>query len=121
MVIAPIGFVSDHMEILFDLDTQARELCETLGLQMVRAETAGTHPRFIHMIRELITERMDDSQPRPALGVLGPRPDFCPADCCPMPARPARPSNKTGAEGARIFILRNDWCAGRALLERSSK
>ena len=44
VVIAPIGFVSDHMEILFDLDTQARELCAELGLQMVRAETVGTHP-----------------------------------------------------------------------------
>jgi ferrochelatase len=89
VVIAPIGFVSDHMEIIFDLDTQARQLCEELGLQMVRAETAGTHPRFIQMIRELITERMDASQPRLALGVLGPRADVCPADCCPMPARPA--------------------------------
>ncbi len=91
VVIAPIGFVSDHMEIIFDLDTQARELCETLGLQMVRAETAGTHPRFIQMIRELITERMDPSQPRLALGILGPRPDICPPDCCRVPARPARP------------------------------
>jgi ferrochelatase len=44
VVIAPIGFVSDHMEILFDLDTQARELCAELGLNMVRAQTVGTHP-----------------------------------------------------------------------------
>ena len=87
VVIAPIGFVSDHMEILFDLDTQARELCAELGLQMVRAETVGTHPRFIRMIRELICERM--GQPRRALGVLGPRPDVCAAECCPMPRRPA--------------------------------
>jgi ferrochelatase len=66
VVIAPIGFVSDHMEILFDLDTQARELCRELGLQMVRAETVGTHPRFIRMIRELICERgglLLDAQP----------------------------------------------------------
>jgi ferrochelatase len=91
VIIAPIGFVSDHMEIIFDLDTQARALCEELGLTMVRAQTAGTHPRFIQMIRELITERLDASQPRPALGVLGPRADICPADCCPMPARPTRP------------------------------
>jgi protoporphyrin/coproporphyrin ferrochelatase len=84
VVIAPIGFVSDHMEILFDLDAQARELCAELGLTMVRAETVGTHPRFIRMIRELIGERLDDGHPRPALGVLGPRPNICPADCCPM-------------------------------------
>jgi ferrochelatase len=83
VVIAPIGFVSDHMEILFDLDTQARELCAELGLNMVRAQTVGTHPRFIRMIRELIDERLDESQPREALGVFAPRPDICPADCCP--------------------------------------
>ena len=89
VVIAPIGFVSDHMEILFDLDTQARELCAELGLQMVRAETAGTHPRFIRMIRELICERLDESNPKLSLGVLGPRPDFCATDCCLMPRRKA--------------------------------
>lgn len=87
LVIAPIGFVSDHMEILFDLDTQARELCEELGLRMERAETVGTHPRFIRMVRELICERLDDRQPRLALGSLGVRPDFCAVDCCPMPRR----------------------------------
>lgn len=87
VVIAPIGFVSDHMEILFDLDTQARALCEELGLQMERAETVGTHPKFIRMVRELICERLDETQPRLALGALGVRPDFCPVDCCPMPRR----------------------------------
>jgi ferrochelatase len=88
VVIAPIGFVSDHMEILFDLDTQARDLCVQLGLNMVRAQTVGTHRRFIRMIRELIRERMDTSQPRLALGVLGARPDICPPDCCLIPQRP---------------------------------
>ena len=83
VVIAPIGFVSDHMEILYDLDTQAKELCAELGLNMVRAQTVGTHPRFIRMIRELIGERLDEGLPRPALGSLSPRPDLCPADCCP--------------------------------------
>ena len=87
VVIAPIGFVSDHMEILFDLDTQARELSAELGLHMVRAGTVGTHPRFLRMIRELICERMDEGLPRCALGVLGPRPDVCAADCCAMPKR----------------------------------
>ena len=90
VVIAPIGFVSDHMEILFDLDTQARELCRELGLQMVRAETVGTHPRFIRMIRELICERGDQGQPRLAVGALGPRPDACAVDCCVMPSRQDR-------------------------------
>ena len=89
LVIAPIGFVSHHMEILFDLDTQARELCAELDLHMVRAETVGLHPRFISMIRELIRERTEEGQTRLALGVLGPRPDECAANCCPMPRRPA--------------------------------
>ncbi len=89
VVIAPIGFVSDHMEIIFDLDTQARELCEELGLQMVRAETVGTHPKFISMIRELILERINEGQARRALGSMGPRSDECAANCCPRPSRPA--------------------------------
>jgi protoporphyrin/coproporphyrin ferrochelatase len=89
VVIAPIGFVSDHMEILFDLDTQARDLCADLGLQMVRAETVGTHPRYILMIRQLICERMYQGQPRLALGVLGPSLNVCEPDCCAMPRRPA--------------------------------
>lgn len=88
VVIAPIGFVSDHMEVLFDLDTQARELCEQLNLNMVRAKCVGTHPRFIRMIRELIAERMDETLPKLALGTFGPRPDVCPTNCCLMPARP---------------------------------
>ena len=87
VVIAPIGFVSDHMEILFDLDTQARQLCQQLGLSMVRAATVGTHPSFIRMIRELIVERLDERKPKLALGGLGIRPDFCPLDCCLMPNR----------------------------------
>jgi ferrochelatase len=90
VVIAPIGFVSDHMEVIFDLDTQARELCEELGMTMARAETVGTHPRFIRMIRELVAERMDASLPRAVLGTLGARPDVCAPDCCLPPSR--RPS-----------------------------
>jgi ferrochelatase len=54
IVIAPIGFVSDHMEVLYDLDTEAAELCKQLGMNMVRARTAGTHPAFVQMIRELM-------------------------------------------------------------------
>ena len=92
VVIAPIGFISDHMEVLFDLDTEARELCEELGLNMVRAKTAGTHPRFITMIRELIEERISGAADRPALGQLGPSHDVCPADCC-LAGRP-RPAHR---------------------------
>jgi len=82
VIIVPIGFVSDHMEVLFDLDTEAKEHCEKLGMNMIRAATAGTHPLFIRMIRELIEERMTAAETRPALGELGPSHDVCPEDCC---------------------------------------
>ena len=63
VVVAPVGFVSDHMEIIYDLDLQARELCEQLGMTMHRAATAGTHPAFVSMIRELIMERISSAAP----------------------------------------------------------
>ncbi|MEQ8846125.1 ferrochelatase [Botrimarina sp.] len=93
LVILPIGFVSDHMEVLFDLDTEARELCEKLGVNLVRAATIGTHPRAIRMIRELIEERIaterGESPERPALGQYPANHDVCPVDCCLYtPGRP---------------------------------
>jgi ferrochelatase len=97
-VIAPIGFISDHMEVLYDLDTEACAVCEEIQLPMKRAATAGTHPRFISMIRDLIQERFDENPVRQALGVLGASHDVCPVDCCPAPQRPqgtpeTRPKN----------------------------
>jgi len=88
VVLAPIGFLSDHLEVLYDLDVEASELCKSLQLPMVRAETVGTHPRIIQMVRELVEERTA-SGPRLALGVLGARPDACAETCCPAPQRPA--------------------------------
>ena len=81
VVVAPIGFVSDHMEIVYDLDFEAQNLAQELGMKMVRAATAGTHPAFVKMIRELISERMYNEQPR-FVGSRGPVHDVCPADCC---------------------------------------
>ena len=91
VVLVPIGFISDHLEVLYDLDTQARELCDRLGINMIRAATVGTHPRFIRMIRELIAERLSDAPERLALGTLGPKEDVCPEDCCLPPSRPPAP------------------------------
>ena len=92
VVVLPIGFVSDHLEVKFDLDTEAKELADELGMHMVRAATAGTHPRFIQMIRELIEERMSDHPNRLALGDQGPSHDVCPVDCCLYtPTRPGAP------------------------------
>lgn len=92
VVIVPIGFVSDHMEVLFDLDTEAKQVCDELGLRMIRVPTVGVHPRFVGMIRELVLERMEAPVDRPALGILGPSHDVCPVDCCLYtPRRPAAP------------------------------
>jgi protoporphyrin/coproporphyrin ferrochelatase len=88
IVIAPISFISDHMEVLYDLDIEAQQLCDSLSLPMARAKTVGVHPKFIAMIRELILERMNQSAERRALGTLGPRQDICAEDCCPAPQRP---------------------------------
>lgn len=93
VVVAPIGFTSDHLEVLYDLDTEARELCERIGLNMTRAATVGVHPQFISMIRELILERVSGNAPRRALGDRGPNHDVCPPDCCPYtPRRPKAPA-----------------------------
>ncbi len=90
VVLAPIGFVSDHMEVVYDLDLAAAQRARELGLRMVRAATVGTHPRFVRMIRELIVERMSETPARACLGASGPAPDVCPAECCRPPApRPA--------------------------------
>ncbi len=87
VLVAPLGFISDHLEVLFDLDTEASELAEELGMHFVRAGTAGTHPAFIEAIRKLIEERLTPGEPRLAIGLLPPNHDICPIDCCPAPVR----------------------------------
>lgn len=83
VVLAPIGFISDHMEVVYDLDVEAKQLCDELGINMQRADTAATHPAFIRMIRELIVERLDEQLEKRALGVNGPRMMPCEVGCCP--------------------------------------
>lgn len=80
IVIQPLGFLSDHVEVLYDLDEEARTLCDQLGLRLQRAKTAGCHPRFIGMLCDLIRERID----APGLA------DACGPGCCPWP-RKGRP------------------------------
>jgi ferrochelatase len=93
VVVAPIGFVCDHMEVVFDLDIDAANVAREIGLPMARAATVGTHPAYIAMVRELIVERLTPNMPRRALGSLGPSPDRCAPDCClsgrPGPPKPA--------------------------------
>jgi ferrochelatase len=72
IVVAPIGFVSDHMEVVYDLDVEARRVAEEIGMNLMRAMTAGTHPAFVRMIRELMLERINDVVPK----------NICSPDCC---------------------------------------
>jgi ferrochelatase len=72
VIIVPVGFISDHMEVMYDLDTEARETCRELGIEMRRIPTVGTDPRFLRMIREYVEH---------------PQPPLCTATCCAPPAR----------------------------------
>ncbi|MFB7272132.1 ferrochelatase [Streptomyces sp. NPDC056244] len=94
VVMAPIGFVSDHMEVLYDLDTEATAKAAELGLPVRRSPTVGADPRFAAAVRDLVLERAATERGQPvercALGALGPSHDLCPAGCCP--ARAPRPA-----------------------------
>ena len=81
VVVVPIGFVSDHMEVKFDLDLEAAETARRLGLGYARAATPGTDPRFVAMVTDLVCERLEGGQVA-VTGSLGPGPDECPAGCC---------------------------------------
>lgn len=99
VVVVPLGFVSDHMEVLFDLDTEAKEACDKHGIGFTRIPSVGVHPSFVKMIRELIQERITGAEDRPALGQYGPNHDICPVDCCLYP-RPKRPGGRPAARPA---------------------
>jgi ferrochelatase len=94
LVVAPIGFVSDHMEVVYDLDCEAQNLAHELGMTMIRAATAGTHPAFVKMIRELILERVDNAPAR-FLGTRGPGHDVCPVDCCVLSREEAQKTQES--------------------------
>ena len=82
VAVLPVGFVSDHVEVLYDLDHEAQDRAAELGLNMVRAATVGTSPAYIHMVAELIAERVNHLSDRQAIGQYGANHDFCPIDCC---------------------------------------
>lgn len=91
VAVVPVGFLSDHVEVIYDLDVEARAAAEEAGVGFVRAGTVGDHPRFVAMIRELILERTAGG-PRRALGTRGPHHDRCPADCCLTPGQEPAPA-----------------------------
>jgi protoporphyrin/coproporphyrin ferrochelatase len=86
VVVSPIGFVSDHVEVLWDLDEEAAATAGKLGLDYARAATVGTDPRFVAMVGQLVAERTAGA-PTLALGPMGPSHDVCPLGCCPAPRR----------------------------------
>lgn len=94
-VVVPVGFVSDHMEVVYDLDTEAAATASALHLPFARAATPGVHPSFVSMVRDLLVERAaverGQAVQRVAVGELGPGWDQCPATCCPNP-RGSRPA-----------------------------
>ncbi len=77
VIVCPIGFISDHMEVLYDLDTEAKDLCQEIGMEMARAGTAGSHPKLISMICKMVM----NAQTSPVLA-------HCEPGCCPTPQRP---------------------------------
>lgn len=88
VIVQPIGFVSDHMEVVYDLDTEAKAVSDEIGLNFVRAGTAGSHPLFIEMIRDLVIKQSENVDSFSS----------CSPDCCPsgrpVPASPARPTDR---------------------------
>ena len=92
VVVVPIGFVSDHMEVVYDLDTEARTTADKLGVAFARAATAGVDPRFVAVFRDLLLERaaVERGELVARATVAGQRPswDLCPAGCCPNPREP---------------------------------
>ena len=96
VVVAPIGFVADHMEVVFDLDTEAAETAAGLGLPYVRAATAGTHPALVSSLVDVLAERAaaargQEVRPASTTGV-GPFHTVCPPQCCRPAVRPAGPA-----------------------------
>jgi protoporphyrin/coproporphyrin ferrochelatase len=80
IVAVPIGFLSDHMEVLYDLDTEAARIAAERNIEMVRAPTVGTHPSFVRAIRQMVEEALENGPP-----------PVCAPDCCPPPVRPTAP------------------------------
>ncbi|GGI09605.1 ferrochelatase [Egicoccus halophilus] len=100
VVVVPIGFISDHMEVIYDLDVEAAATAGRLGLAFARAATVGTDDRFVRGIRDLVLERVAGG-PVAALGTRGPNWDVCPVDCCFTPGQEARPTVAQAASRPR--------------------
>lgn len=91
-IVVPFGFVSDHMEVIYDLDTEAAETAASVGLKMTRAATSGTAPGFVSALVDLVEERAGrargEATRRPVVGTLPPSGPRCAVDCCANPRGP---------------------------------
>ncbi|HXY35475.1 MAG TPA: ferrochelatase [Planctomycetaceae bacterium] len=87
VALLPVGFLSDHLEVLYDLDIEAQQKSHELGVNLVRAATVGTHPQFVDALADLVEERVNELPSRSAIGTFEAWPDLCPDDCCPAPRR----------------------------------
>jgi ferrochelatase len=107
VVLVPAGFVSDHMEVVYDLDVEAADRGRAAGLTLVRAATVGTDARFVSMVGRLMAERAETAAPGRAESADGSAPDVCPFHCCEPPvSRPA-------AAGTTADLARSPQPAGR--------
>jgi ferrochelatase len=106
VVVAPVGFISDHMEVAYDLDTEARETARAIGLPFVRTATVGTDSRFVAGLVDLVLERAaqarGEAPERPTAGEAGPSWAVCPAGCC------------RNLHGDRPAACGDDWPGPRA-------
>ncbi len=95
VVVVPIGFICDHMEVVYDLDTEAKETAARLGIPYERADTVATDPAFVSSLVDVLEERAAQArgeQPVPVTVTgTGPFHTVCPSDCCLSPARPGHP------------------------------
>jgi ferrochelatase len=87
VVLVPIGFLSDHIEILYDLDIEAVQAAEDVQIDLTRAAAVGTHASFVSAIRQLVQERLHPDTPRATIGTMEAAPDVCPPDCCAIKRR----------------------------------
>jgi ferrochelatase len=87
VIAVPVGFISDHIEVRWDLDVEAAQTAAAVGIRFRRTAPPASDPRFVAMVRELVQERLDGTVPKRALSELGPGFDVCPVGCCPAPAK----------------------------------
>ncbi len=100
VVVVPIGFICDHMEVVYDLDTEAKETAARLGVPYERADTVSTDPDFVSSLVDVLEERAAQARGENPAHVTvtgtGPFHTVCPSDCCLSPARPGHPAPAAG-------------------------